>query len=100
MIGLLSTKTVEKMAILTEKKELFKVPEHLDVDKIKQMDSVRFADRTSEHLKNGLVEVRVPIKLQPVAQNSTNNSRKRLTKQERKQTYSQLMNIIGSNARR
>ena len=67
MIGLLSTKTVEKMAILTERKELFKVPEHLDVDKIKQMDSVRFADRTSEHLKNGLVEVRVPIKLQPVA---------------------------------
>lgn len=43
---------VEKM-----RRELYTMPEHLDVDKIKQSKVAYFADRTAVHIKNGLTEV-------------------------------------------
>ena len=39
------------------KRELYSIPDHLDVDKIKQSREACFADRTAVHIKNGLTEV-------------------------------------------
>lgn len=39
------------------KRELYAIPDHLDVDKIKQSRTACFADRTAVHIKNGLTEV-------------------------------------------
>ena len=39
------------------KKELYGIPEHLDVDKSKSNANTNFADRTAMHIKSGLSEV-------------------------------------------
>ena len=44
-------------AVLKMKRELYSIPEHLDVDKIKLSKEACFADRTAIHIKNGLTEV-------------------------------------------
>ena len=41
------------------KRDLYTIPKHLDVDKIKQTTSTNFADRTAVHIKNGLTEVQL-----------------------------------------
>ena len=41
------------------KRELYSIPEHLDVDKIKMSKTANFADRTAVHIKNGLTEVQL-----------------------------------------
>lgn len=40
--------------------ELYAFPDILNVDCSKQNESVRFADRTAAHIKNGLQEVILP----------------------------------------
>ena len=39
------------------RRELYQIPDHLDVDKIKSSRQACFADRTAVHIKNGLTEV-------------------------------------------
>ena len=41
------------------KKELYGIPAHLNVDKIKQNQNTYFADRTAMHIKTGLSEVEI-----------------------------------------
>ena len=41
------------------RRELYQIPEHLDVDKIKSSREACFADRTAVHIKNGLTEVQL-----------------------------------------
>ena len=41
------------------KKELYGIPAHLNVDKVKQNQSTYFADRTAMHIKTGLSEVEI-----------------------------------------
>lgn len=91
------------------RRELYSIPENLDVDKIKSSREACFADRTAVHIKNGLTEVQ----LQNLAQNSANGSRQqrgimqmitpgqhRMSKEARKEIFKQLMTVQGSQARR
>ena len=48
------TNAVQKM-----RRQLYSIPEHLDVDKIKLSREACFADRTATHIKNGLTEVQL-----------------------------------------
>ena len=41
------------------RRQLYSIPEHLDVDKIKLSREACFADRTATHIKNGLTEVQL-----------------------------------------
>ena len=49
----------EVSVVAKMKKELYAIPKHLDVDKIKQNQVTNFADRTAVHIKNGLTEVQL-----------------------------------------
>lgn len=48
-----------KQATIVDKmrRDLFALPEHIDVDKINDSTVVNFADRTAMHIKNGLTEI-------------------------------------------
>ena len=41
------------------RRDLYTIPDNLDVDKIKQSRMAYFADRTAVHIKNGLTEVQL-----------------------------------------
>ena len=58
-----SDKVIDKgdsgKVIVDIKKELYGIPAHLNVDKVKQNQSTYFADRTAMHIKTGLSEVEI-----------------------------------------
>ena len=39
------------------RRDLYALPEKIDVDKINENQVVNFADRTAMHIKNGLTEI-------------------------------------------
>lgn len=59
-------KDVEKERLRNEIRQLYALPDHLNVDCSKDDSNVRFADRTASHIKNGLLEVH----LEPLPQKS------------------------------
>ncbi len=52
-----SDSDAEDDAIEKMRRDLYTIPDNLDVDKIKQSRMAYFADRTALHIKNGLTEV-------------------------------------------
>lgn len=83
-----------------ETRNLYMIPEHLDVDTAKENENVRFADRTALHLKNGLTEVVVEKRRVKPVNEHQQLLKKRISKEERKQVFSQLMSVQGSYAKR
>ena len=49
----------DQSVVARMKRDLYAIPGHLDVDKIKQSKVANFADRTAVHIKNGLTEVQL-----------------------------------------
>ena len=77
------------------------MPDHLNVDASKNDENIRFADRTASHIKNGLLEVHLePTLKQTEIIKRKEKLRKRMSKEERKLVFAQLMSVQGSYAKR
>jgi hypothetical protein len=70
---------------------LYALPPSLNVDNSKSDLNVRFADRTAEHIKNGLQEVQLKPSGHDHESAADKEARLRQAKEERKKVFSQLM---------
>lgn len=80
--------------------QLYALPDNLNVDQSKTDANVRYADRTAEHIRKGLQEVALKPTEKDTESAAQKELKRRLTKAERKQVFSQLMSVQGSSAKR